>query len=248
VDADEVLDLLQATAEAVTIAMHQHREWGLSGTRHGQYHHDVAADTAALGVLEPAGVSILSEESGVRAGKLPITVVIDPIDGSTNASRGLPWWSTSLCAVDDDGPWVALVADQVTGERWHAVRGGGAFHNDERIIRPSTPPLAKAIIGLGGWPPFHFGWAQYRSYGAIALDLCAVADGRLDGYVHCVPDEVAEWDYMGGMLVCLEAGAHVVDTHDRALAPLVHHTRRTPVAAGNHALLDDLLAARRKFV
>jgi myo-inositol-1(or 4)-monophosphatase len=247
VDADEMLEVLQGTAEAVTMAMQHHREWGLSGTRHGQYHHDIAADAAALGVLEPAGVAILSEESGITKGKLPVTVVIDPIDGSTNASRGLPWWSTSLCAVDRDGPWVALVADQVTGERWHAVRGGGAFHNDERILRPPTPPLREAIIGLGGWPPFHFGWYQYRSYGAIALDLCAVADGRLDGYAHCVPDEVAEWDYMGGLLVCYESGAEVVDIHGRPLSPLDHTTRRTPVAAGDRALLDELLTARRKF-
>jgi len=247
VDADDMLELLGATADAVTMAMHQHREWGLVGTRRGQYHHDLAADAAALAVLEPSGVTILSEESGMRAGRLAVTVVIDPIDGSTNASRGLPWWSTSLCAVDADGPWVALVADQVTGERWHAVRGGGAFHNDERIVRPSTPPLRDAIIGLGGWPPFHFGWNQFRAFGAIALDLCAIADGRLDGYVHCVPNEVAEWDYLGGMLVCHEAGAEVVDVHGRSMAPLDHDIRRTPVAAGARGLLDELLAARRTF-
>jgi fructose-1,6-bisphosphatase/inositol monophosphatase family enzyme len=247
VDAEDMLELLRSTADAVTMAMHQHREWGLAGTRHGQYHHDLAADAAALEVLEPSGVAILSEESGMQPGLLGVTVVIDPIDGSTNASRGLPWWSTSLCAVDDDGPWVALVADQVTGEYWHAVRGGGAFHNDERIIRPATPALREAIIGLGGWPPFHFGWYQFRAFGAIALDLCAVADGRLDGYVHCVPDEVAEWDYLGGTLVCEEAGAEVIDVHERALAPLDHGLRRTPIAAGDRALLDELLIARRKF-
>jgi fructose-1,6-bisphosphatase/inositol monophosphatase family enzyme len=248
VDAEDMLELLRSTADAVTMAMHQHREWGLAGTRRGQYHHDLAADAAALEVLEPSGVAILSEESGMQAGSFGVTVVIDPIDGSTNASRGLPWWSTSLCAVDDEGPWVALVADQVTGERWHAVRGGGAFHNDERITRPATPPLRDSIIGLGGWPPFHFGWYQFRAYGAIALDLCAVADGRLDGYVHCVTDEVAEWDYLGGTLVCVEAGAEVIDMHERALAPIDPETRRTLVAAGDRALLDELLLARRKFV
>ena len=242
-----MLELLRSTAEAVTMTMHQHREWGLAGTRRGQYHHDLAADAAALAVLQPAGVTILSEESGVQPGRLPVTVVIDPIDGSTNASRGLPWWSTSLCAVDDVGPWISLVADQVTGEHWHAIRGGGAFHNDERIIRPPTPQLRDAIVGLGGWPPFHFGWNQFRAYGSIALDLCAVADGRLDGYVHCVPDEVAEWDYLGGVLVCHEAGAEVVDVHGRSMAPLSHGVRRTPVAAGDSALLEELLTARRTF-
>jgi fructose-1,6-bisphosphatase/inositol monophosphatase family enzyme len=246
-DAEDVLELLRATADAVAMAMQRHREWGLAGTRRGQYHHDLAADAAALDVLEPAGVTILSEESGLKRGKLGVTVVIDPIDGSTNASRGLPWWSTSLCAVDEQGPWVALVADQVTGERWHAVRDGGAFRNDERIVRPPTPPLRDALVGLGGWPPFHFGWAQFRCFGAIALDLCAIADGRLDGYAHCVADESAEWDYLGGMLVCLEAGAAIVDLHGRDMAPLDGSARRTPVAAGDGALLRELLEARRKF-
>jgi fructose-1,6-bisphosphatase/inositol monophosphatase family enzyme len=246
-DADDVLDLLRTTADAVALAMQQHREWGLAGTRRGQYHHDLAADAAVFEVLAPSGVTILSEESGVRSGTLDLTVVVDPIDGSTNASRGLPWWSTSLCAVDAAGPWVALVADQVTGERWHAVRGAGAFRNDERIVRPPAPQLHDALVGLGGWPPFHFGWGQFRCFGAIALDLCAVADGRLDAYAHCVADESAEWDYLGGLLVCSEAGATVVDVHGRDMAPLDWAARRTPVAAGSDALLDEMLAARRKF-
>jgi fructose-1,6-bisphosphatase/inositol monophosphatase family enzyme len=103
------------------------------------------------------------------------------------------------------------------------------------------------MLGLGGWPPFHFGWRQYRSFGAIALDLCAVADGRLDGYVHCVRDEVAEWDYLGATLICREAGAYVVDVHGRPLDPLDHLARRTPVAAGSAALLDQLVSARGRF-
>ena len=74
-----MLELLGATADAVTMAMHQHREWGLVGTRRGQYHHDLAADAAALAVLEPSGVTILSEESGMQAGRRAVTVVIDPV-------------------------------------------------------------------------------------------------------------------------------------------------------------------------
>ena len=247
-DAAEVLEVLHATADAVGAALADHTEWGLADTsHHHQYHHDVAADAAALAVLAPTGMGVLSEESGVRAGTRPVTVVIDPVDGSTNASRGLPWWATSLCAVDADGPWVALVVDQVSGVRWSAVRGEGARKDGVPFTRPDTPPLRSSILGLGGWPPFHLGWYQYRSLGAIALDLCAVADGRLDGYAHCVPDAVAEWDYLGGLLVCQEAGAHVVDLRGRNLVPLDHDARRTPVAGGSVALLDELLSQRGRF-
>jgi myo-inositol-1(or 4)-monophosphatase len=242
-----MLEVLAETADAVATALRVQQEWGLAGTRHGQYHHDLTADAAALAVLGRAGVAVLSEESGVSHDGHAVTVVVDPVDGSTNASRALPWWATSLCAVDGDGPWVALVVDQVSGVRWHAIRGGGAFRNGVAFRRSETPPLREAMIGLGGWPPFHFGWYQYRSLGAIALDLCAVADGRLDGYAHCVPDQVAEWDYAGGLLICRESGAQVVDVHGRELIVLDHDARRTPVAAGNVALLNELLDARRRF-
>lgn len=243
-----MLELLQRTADAVATALADQARWGLAGTRDGQYHHDLTADAAALGVLEAAGVGVLSEESGVSFHGHDVTVVVDPVDGSTNASRQLPWWATSLCAVDAHGPWVALVVDHTSKTRWHAVRGGGAYRDGVAFTRPDTPLLREAMIGLGGWPPFHFGWYQYRALGAIALDLCAVADGRLDGYVHCQNDRVAEWDYLGGMLICAEAGAHVVDVHGRDLVPLDHDARRTPVAAGDERLLQELLDAGRKFL
>jgi myo-inositol-1(or 4)-monophosphatase len=247
-DAVEVLEILHATASAVAAALVDHEEWGLADTsHHHQYHHDVAADAAVLSVLAPTGLAVLSEESGVRVGERDVTVVVDPVDGSTNASRGLPWWATSLCAVDADGPWVALVVDQVSGVRWSAIRGEGAYRDGVRFTRPDTPPLRESILGLGGWPPFHLGWYQFRSLGAIALDLCAVADGRLDGHVQCVRDEVAEWDYLGGLLICREAGAHVVDLHGRDLVPLDHDARRTPVAAGSADLLAELVAQRSRF-
>lgn len=246
-DHGAVLEVLHRCADAVAAALADQREWGLAGTRYGQYHHDLTADAAALAVLGEAGFGILSEESGITAGSRPVTVVVDPVDGSTNASRGLPWWATSLCAVDEQGAWVSLVVDQVSGVRWHAVRGGGAFRNGVRFRRGETPPLRQAIIGLGGWPPFHFGWYQYRSFGAIALELVAVADGRLDAYAHCVPDRIAEWDYLGAMLICHEAGAFVVDALERPLVTLDFETRRTPVAAGSRELLDEMLVARRSF-
>lgn len=248
-DADEVLSLLHSTVDAVAAALAGHKEWRLADDRahEGQYTHDQIADAAAVPVLLDGGVSVLSEESGYHEGRHAVTVVMDPVDGSTNAARGLPWWATSLCAVDEHGPWVALVADQASGSRWAAVRDGGAFRDGVRITRPETPPLAESIIGFDGLPPFHFGWWQYRTFGALALDLCAVADGRLDGYVPCAAAGVPEWDYLAAALVCREAGAAIVDLHGRDLVALDHDARRIPVAAGDPALLEHLLAARRRF-
>jgi fructose-1,6-bisphosphatase/inositol monophosphatase family enzyme len=98
---------------------------------------------------------------------------------------------------------------------------------------------------LSGFPPRHLGWRQYRTLGAAALDLCAVADGRLDAFVDCHADAHGPWDYLGGMLMCLEAGVPVGDAFDRELVVVDHRARRTPVAAATPELYDELVAARR---
>jgi fructose-1,6-bisphosphatase/inositol monophosphatase family enzyme len=242
-----LLEVLHEAATAVRSALDQLADWGEAGTRAGQYRSDLAADAAALAVVDRAGLGALSEESGVHRGDREVVVVLDPVDGSTNASRGLPWYATSLCAVDADGARAALVVDQASGTRFEAVRGGGARADGQPLRPTSCTQLADAVIGLSGYPPRWFGWKQFRALGAVALDLCAVAQGRLDAYVDCSPSAHGPWDYLGGMLVCREAGASVVDAFDRQLVSLEHAFRATPVAAATPALLDECTAARRRF-
>ena len=250
-----VAELLDRTAVAIKVALGDLDDWGPAGTRPGQYRSDLAADAAALAVLAPAGVAVLSEESGLhspatfstgadRDEPLGITVVVDPLDGSTNASRGVPWFATSLCAVDAEGPRAALVVNLVSGDRFEAVRGGGARRNGVAIAPSGCRRLDRAVVGLSGFPAHHLGWRQYRALGAAALDLCAVACGVLDGYVDCSVDAHGTWDYLGAMLVCIEAGAVVIDAHGRDLVVLDHGARRTPVAAATGELLDELRLAR----
>src|SRR4249919_2036088 len=114
------LGLLHDVADAIGVAMRSITDWGPSGGRDGQYALDVAADAAGLALLRRGGVGVLSEESGFDPGTSGEVVVIDPIDGSTNASRGIPWFATSLCFVDPDGPAVALVVNQANGLRFSA--------------------------------------------------------------------------------------------------------------------------------
>ena len=136
-DPAAVLSDLHDAADAVLAVLDDLVEWGPSGGRDDQYTSDVIADRAIHGLLDPLGYGVLSEESGFvppTAADAPV-VVVDPLDGSTNASRSLPWFATSLCAVDDDGPWVAVVVDLVGGNRYDAVRGWGA-RLDGEPIRP----------------------------------------------------------------------------------------------------------------
>jgi fructose-1,6-bisphosphatase/inositol monophosphatase family enzyme len=88
-----------------------------------------------------------------------------------------------------------------------------------------------------------WGWGQFRALGAAALDLCYVAAGRLDGFAGIAHDGLGPWDYLGGLLVCQEAGAVVVDASGRSMVVLDHDARRAPLAAANETLLAQLAAA-----
>jgi len=242
-DDPTLLEVLHATATAIADVLADLEDWGLAGTIDDQYRHDLVADAAALAVFEEAGVGVLSEESGGRGLDREIVVVVDPVDGSTNASHGIPWYATSLCAVDAEGPRAALVVNQASGVRFEATRGGGARKDGLPIVPSGCGRLSDAIVAFSGYPSHHYGWNQYRCLGAAALDLCAVAEGVLDGFAVIGGSRLGSWDYLGGMLVCTEAGAVVGEAQGRDLVTLVHEERREPFAAASGALLEELLAA-----
>ncbi|NNE74396.1 MAG: hypothetical protein HKN26_12080 [Acidimicrobiales bacterium] len=217
---------------------------GPSGERVGQYAFDLVTDEAVIDILTADGLGVLSEEAGEVNTDRPLIAVVDPLDGSTNASRGLPWYATSICVVDDDGPLVAVVVNHVSGRRYDAVRGGGARADGRTLTRAGAPPLHEAIVAISGMPPRPLGWRQFRALGAVALDVAAVADGSLDASVDCSVDAHGSWDYLAATLICHEAGAAVADAWGRDLVVLDHDARRTPVAAGSDELLEALLAER----
>jgi myo-inositol-1(or 4)-monophosphatase len=247
VDDGSLLAVLHEATDAVHAALGSLEDWGPAGTRPGQYLCDLAADRAALEVLDRAGLGVLSEETGLHHPDRPLLVVADPVDGSTNASRRLPWYATSLCVLDGDGARAAVVANQATGTRYEAVRGGGARRQGTPIRPAPAVALGAALVAVNGLPPHSLGWRQFRCLGAAALDLCAVADGSLDGYVDCTVDAHGPWDYLGGMLVCQEAGAVVADAFERPLVGRAPADRRTPVAASSAPLLAALVEARTSY-
>ena len=241
---DELLAVLDEAADAVVAALAGPVEWGPSGLRPTQYRSDLTADAAALAVLDRAGLGVVSEESGARRPEAPVWVALDPLDGSTNAHRRLPWYATSLAAVDVDGPLAAVVANLATGTRYRAVRDGGATRDGVPIRTSGASVLGQAVVGLSGLPPRSLGWRQFRALGAAALDLCAVADGTLDGFVDCGDDAHGVWDYLAGVLVLTEAGGRAADALGRALAVREHSARRTPVAGATALLCRGLVDAR----
>lgn len=245
VNPDALLDLLQRTADAVAEVLEQVTDWGPSGRRSGQYGADITADDAAVEVLRRAGVGVLSEESPPTDLDAPIVVVVDPLDGSTNASRGVPHYATSLCAIDEEGPLVALVAHQARSTRWWAIRGRGAVRDGRPIAPSPCREWSSAVVAVSGPPPRDPGWWQYRAFGASAIDICLVADGTVDAFIDMSTDAHGIWDYAAGWLIGREAGIDVRDAFDRNLLALDWTARRTPVAAPP-ALMASVLDVRAR--
>jgi myo-inositol-1(or 4)-monophosphatase len=186
---------------------------------------DQAAEDAALAVLaaevgEP--FTVVSEEVGERAygGGGRRRVVIDPIDGSLNAKRGLPLYAFSVAVAD--GPAMAdvelgYVYDLGNGEEWIARRGRGA--SVDGVALGASRPLARLqLVALEATRPEHLAPAaaalpgeveRVRVLGSLALALCHLADGRLDAVASLRPNGARSIDIAAAQLVLREAGAAI---------------------------------------
>jgi myo-inositol-1(or 4)-monophosphatase len=241
VSADQLIEVFAAAADAV-----RHAVAPVVGPDRrartevpGQYAIDLLADAACLGALADLPVRVLSEESG-RTGPddATVVVVVDPIDGSTNCARGVPYWSTSMAAVDGDGLLCGYVVNHATGQATWAVRGEGAWQDGNRVRVAAVEHAADAVLALDGFPRNPVRWKQFRALGSQALSLCDVGAATVEGYVGI--GRTAPWDYAAGMLVVREAGGVVWSPSPVDLLDLDSTERRRVVAACTPALLDEL--------
>ena len=236
---NSLLEPLRQCALEIRDAIVHERGRGYSGLRATQYHLDVAADTVALRVLGGAGFRVVSEESGVT-GSGEFTVVVDPIDGSTNCDRGVPFFATSLAVMRDQEIVAGLVMNQATGTCFEAEKGGGATRDGQVITPSSQTDVAGTIIAFSGLPSRHLGWAQYRALGAASLEICLVADGSLDVYAVAQHSTLNPWDYLAGLLILRESGGVAADYHGENLDTLAPVVRR-PVFCATTELMTFML-------
>ncbi len=236
-DPWELLELARTVAgQAARLAVERRpADLGVSDTKSSPTDVVTEMDTAAEALIRKLILeqrpddAFLGEEGGADlgrgadAGQGAVRWVIDPIDGTVNYLYDLPHWSVSV-GVEVDGVTVAgVVAAPRLGEVYTAVRGAGAWCNDAKLrVRPSTD-LASALVATG------FGYRaerrqrqgaiagallprvrDIRRAGSAALDLCAVAAGRVDGYYE---RGTKHWDRCAGTLIAIEAGAIVEGFH-----------------------------------
>lgn len=208
---------------------------------------DRIAEQAVFQVLEYEGAAldVLSEEAGFvdRGGKA--TLVLDPIDGTHNALRGIPAYSVAMGIGHDRlaDMQEALVRDLVSGATYYAAKGGGALLNGHPIrVRRADPDDLVFTIYLGSHAaPDAAKVAAHarrvRSFGAASLDLCLVARGAADlYYMHSATTDtkLRAVDIAGAVLIVREAGGLVLDLEGRELdMPLTPTSRTDLVATGD---------------
>ena len=173
------------------------------------------------------GYGFLGEEGGEAAGDGEHRWIVDPLDGTTNFLHGIPHFAISI-ALERAGELVAgLVYNPVADEMYWAEKGRGAFLNDRRLRVSGRRKLGECLIGTG--IPFqqrgdHARYlrtleavmartAGVRRIGAAALDLCAVAAGRFDGFWEY---GLNAWDIAAGIVLIREAGGFIGAIDGRA--------------------------------
>ena len=222
---------------------------------------DLLAEQTVIKTLEDREVScvLVSEECGVKrlgAGESSGYVVMDGIDGTTNAVHGLPFVATSLAYAD--GPHLkdvrmGLVMDYSRDMIFHAEKGRGAFREEERLKPSSITDLRDAIISfevgnprdreeqVQGLLPLLANAKKIRILGSTALELCYTASGALDAFID-VRGAARSTDLAAAHLILAEAGGRSVTPAGRPLDLALKATATTAlIAAANPRLSKNIL-------
>lgn len=189
------------------------------------------------------GARILGEELSPHATtSAPLAFIVDPLDGTTNFLHGYPEYAVSIAAAVRGALVAGVVIEVPTGDRYTAVRGGGAHRNGEPIAVSTIDEPSRALIGTGF--PFNDveplarylpqfaavarDTAGMRRAGSAALDLVSVACGHFDAFWEL---SLSVWDFAAGVLLVREAGG-IVTTVSGGEVPLAHSS----ILAGNPVL------------
>jgi myo-inositol-1(or 4)-monophosphatase len=221
---------------------------------------DIGAERAAMAVFRAAlpEVRFLAEETATGLSDAErdqgITVVLDPLDGTTNFLHGVPEYAVSVGVLVDGVPTSGVVLNVPRAQCYTATVGGGAWLGPQRLQVSGTTDVSRALIGTGfpfkdpaDIPRYHAemtavmtATSGLRRPGAASIDLAWVAAGHFDGFWEPV---LSPWDVAAGILLIHEAGGVCTDYEGQPST-----ASHAPIVAGNptvQAWLRGALAEAR---
>jgi len=195
--------------------------------------------------------NIIAEESENTSKQLNNTIIIDPIDGTTNFVNGVPHCAISIGVFSDGEYDMGVVYNPILEEFFYAKKGEGAFCNDKKISVSQENTFLKSLIATGF--PYTCGSSKddlnyimdamkiilpkcqdIRRLGSASIDLVMVAKGVFEGYYEI---GLKSWDLAGGMIILKEAGGKVSDLDNKTLDIFNHKC----LIATNGNIHDDLI-------
>lgn len=167
--------------------------------------------------------NVIAEESDNSELEFRNSIIVDPIDGTTNFVNRVPHTAISVGVYKDKKPYIGIVYNPILDELYSAQVGCGAFLNDEKLEVSKEDELQKALIATGF--PYSSGTnsddldivikqmkailpnsQDIRRLGSAALDLCYVAKGTYEGFYEM---NLKAWDVSAGIIILCEAGGKV---------------------------------------
>jgi len=214
---------------------------------------DLVAEKTVIDTVRKHGIhaTIIGEECG-RIEGTDGYIIMDAIDGTTNAVRGIPFYCCSVAYATDFRLSMvtdAAIIDLARGDLYYASRGRGAFLNGKRIsAKKASPPDPTIGLNVSGVKPAIVERLvpiiaeddHTRQFGANALEMCFLARGLLDAYVD-LRGKIRPTDIAAGYLIAKEAGAKVYSDNGSDLeSDLDVKTRLSYVVAANEDMRKRL--------
>lgn len=208
---------------------------------------DQVLDKAMLGLASQLDIDVLSEESGRIGDRGGPIAVVDPLDGSRNAGRGIPAYCTSV-AIGQTGlhdVTASVVINLATGDRFEAS-DHATFNGNRVTLQPHNPEeVMVALIGdqsdIDVMTNLHQRGLHMRDLGSAALELCLVGTGALDAF-HVPQPWLRVIDIAGGVHFVRQAGGHVLDpvSRENLEMPFNLDERRGLLAICHNSMLEAI--------
>jgi myo-inositol-1(or 4)-monophosphatase len=214
-----------------------------------------AEDVIVRALMKFGDLSVLSEEAGWVGRKDSRKIaIVDPLDGSSNFERAIPFYCSSVAVAEGrslEDVSLALVRDLVSGDAYVARKGKGAVRGGTPLLTSRVNRLEEAVVGIdvsrgsvelvNALAPLISGAKRQVHFGANALELCYLADGKIDAFVD-LRGRIRVTDVAAAYLIAREAGAVITDPRGRQLDPGFEPRKGfSLVASANEGLHKEIL-------